>query len=134
MSRRMPLFLAACLIAEIWVMIRVGQWIGGWETFGLILLIGFAGAWLAREEGRRVWREARRLLESGEPPGFAILDGLCVMAGGLLLLLPGFLSDLAGLALLLPFTRHYFRLRLYRWLERKLRGGSLSIRVGPFRW
>ncbi|MBW5447426.1 membrane protein FxsA [Cohnella sp. CFH 77786] len=120
--------------AELWGIIQVGHWIGGWQTFGLLLLTGFGGAWLARSEGRKVWLDAQRQLQSGQMPGRALLDGLCVLVGGLLLMMPGFFTDLVGVTLLLPITRPLYRLLLYGWLERKIRSGSLSIRRGPRRW
>ncbi|WP_123039531.1 FxsA family protein [Cohnella candidum] len=130
-------WLAALIIivpaAELWGIIQMGRWIGGWQTFGLLLLSGFGGAWLARNEGRKVWREAQHQLQSGQMPGKALLDGLCVLAGGLLLVMPGFISDIVGVTLLFPLTRPFYRLLLYAGLERLVRTGSLSIRGGPFR-
>ncbi|TJY39726.1 membrane protein FxsA [Cohnella pontilimi] len=120
--------------AEIWGIIEMGRHIGGWPTFALLLLTGFAGAALARSEGRKVWLQAQRQMEAGQVPGRAMLDGLCVLAGGLLLMMPGFISDIVGVTLLLPITRPVYRLWLYRWLERKIRSGSFTIRRGPYRW
>jgi UPF0716 protein FxsA len=120
--------------AELWGIIEMGRRIGGWQTFGLLLLIGFLGAWLAKTEGRKVWLDARRQMESGVMPGRALLDGLCVLVGGILLMMPGFITDVVGFTLLFPITRPFYRLLLYGWLERKIRSGSLSIRRGPPRW
>ena len=113
---------------ELWGIIRMGHLIGGWATFGLILLTGFAGAQLARLEGRKALMEVQRQLQSGLPPGRAMLDGLCVLIGGLLLLMPGFFSDIVGVTLLLPLTRPFYRAMMLRWLEKKLRNGSFTIR------
>lgn len=133
----MTKWLAALFIlfpaAEIWVIVEIGHSIGGWETFGLLLLTGFAGAWLARSEGRKVWSEVQHQLQEGHMPGFALLDGLCVLVGGILLMLPGFLTDIVGVTLLLPVTRPFYRLLLFRWLEKKVKSGSFTIRGGPFR-
>ncbi|WP_274652236.1 FxsA family protein [Paenibacillus humicola] len=113
---------------ELWGIVQMGRWIGGWATFGLILLTGVAGAQLARLEGRKAWFEVQRQLQSGLPPGRAMLDGLCVLIGGLLLMLPGFFSDILGATLLLPLTRPFYRSVMFRWLEKKMRDGSFTIR------
>ncbi|MEF3307573.1 membrane protein FxsA [Paenibacillus sp. GYB004] len=109
---------------EIWAIIEVGQRIGGWQTFGLILLTGFAGAYLARKEGSKVWAQVQRQMSVGQMPGDAILDGVCVLVGGLLLLSPGFLTDIAGIILLIPFTRPIFRNMLSAWLRNKIANGQ----------
>ncbi|MFC5704319.1 FxsA family protein [Cohnella faecalis] len=132
MVKRLAVIFIIFLAIELWGIIEMVQRIGGITTFGLLLLTGILGGWFARAEGSKIWADARRQLQSGQMPGFALLDGLCVLAGGLLLLLPGFLSDIVGITLLLPFTRPIYRLFMYRWLEKKVRSGSISIRRGPF--
>jgi UPF0716 protein FxsA len=67
-------------------------------------------------------------MQQGIIPGRAMLDGLCVALGGLLLMLPGFLSDLLGIALLFPATRPLFRNAMLRWLEKRMRDGSVTLR------
>ncbi|GGG20899.1 FxsA family protein [Paenibacillus abyssi] len=115
---------------EIWGILRMGAWIGPFATFGLILLTGFVGAYLAKREGRKVWLEVNRQMQMGQPPGRTLLDGLCVLLGGIMLLAPGFLSDLFGFILLFPLTRPFFRNIILGWLERKMRngGGGITIR------
>lgn len=119
---------------ELWGIVEMGRWIGGWETLILLVLGGILGAWLARLEGRKVWLQAQRQMQAGQVPGHALLEGLCVLAGGILLMIPGFLSDLVGLTMLLPVTRPLYRLAMYRWLERRVRKGSVTIHRGPDRW
>lgn len=128
MSRWLLWLVVIVPAAELFGIMLVAQWIGGWMTFALIVLTGIAGAWLARSQGRKVWADARLQLQSGEMPGRALLDGLCVLAGGLLLTLPGFLTDLLGAALLLPPFRPFFRLLLFGLLERAFRSGRFMIR------
>ncbi|RJX41854.1 FxsA family protein [Paenibacillus pinisoli] len=115
-------------IIEIWGILRMGDWIGGWNTFLLILVLSAAGALVAQFEGRKVWVEAQRQMQSGQIPGRAMIDGICVLLGGLLLLLPGFFSDLAGIIMLLPFTRPLFRNMILQWLEKRMRSGNFTIR------
>lgn len=113
---------------ELWGIIQVGAKFGGWTTFGILLFIGLIGAYLAQAEGRKVWLEAQRQMQQGQIPGRMLLDGICVLLGGVLLFIPGFFSDIIGITLLLPFTRPFYRQLLLNWLEKKMRNGSFIIR------
>jgi UPF0716 protein FxsA len=94
---------------EITGFIIVGDWIGSWNTFLLILLSGFVGAYLAKREGLKVLLTVQAEMSQGRIPGVAVVDGLCVLIGGVLLVTPGFFTDVFGLLLVLPFTRLFFR-------------------------
>jgi UPF0716 protein FxsA len=112
---------------EIWGLITVGKLIGGWQTFALILLTGFVGAFLARKEASRVWNYARMQLAAGQLPGRSILDGICIFAGGLLLLTPGFLTDTLGFLLVMPATRPFFRNALLHFIRTRINRGDISF-------
>lgn len=112
---------------EIYVLIAMGKLIGGWQTFGFILLTGFVGAYLSKREGRKVWEYARYRLSAGEIPTDAIMDGICIFAGGLLLLTPGFLTDALGLLLVLPFTRPIAKLWISRFIRKHIDRGSFAF-------
>ncbi|OBZ12370.1 FxsA family protein [Bacillus sp. FJAT-26390] len=114
-------------LVELIGIFTVGNWIGGWNTFFILIVMGLAGAYLARAEGRRVWGEAQRQMQAGQIPGQSILDGLCVLAGGLLLLMPGFISDIVGVTLLIPATRVFYRQMMLHWLEKRMRNGNFKI-------
>lgn len=94
---------------EVSLFIVVGGWIGGWNTFLIILLSGFIGAYLAKREGLKVLLTVRSEMNQGRIPGVAVIDGLCVLVGGVFLITPGFFTDFLGLLLVLPFTRILFR-------------------------
>lgn len=91
---------------EIGLFILSGKMIGTIPTVLLIILTGVLGAWLAKKQGLEVLRNAQQQMQYGQIPGAAILDGLCILIGGLMLLMPGFITDIAGLFLLIPFTRN----------------------------
>lgn len=112
---------------EIAGLFAVGKLIGGWPTFGLILLTGFIGATLAKLEGRKVWFAAREQLAAGQIPGEAILDGICIFAGGLLLLTPGFFTDIAGFLLVFPVTRPLFKRLLRRFIRKRMASGQFRF-------
>lgn len=117
-------------ILELMLLLRLGDWMGLWPTLLLILTTGAAGAALARAEGLRVFFQFQRELVSGRLPGQALLDGISVLVGGAFLVTPGILTDLAGLALLLPFTRRRIQARVRRSLERRVREGTIRVAVG----
>ena len=101
-------------IAELAVLIQVGQAIGvGW-TVALLVADAVLGSMLARSQGRATWRRFNAALQAGRPPAREVLDGALVILGGALLLTPGFITDILGLALLLPPTRAVFRAILVR--------------------
>ncbi|MCZ0754867.1 FxsA family protein [Anoxybacillus sp. J5B_2022] len=102
---------------EIALFVLSGQLIGVWPTVALIVLTGVLGAWLAKRQGVAVIEAAKRDMMYGRLPSGAVLDGVCVLAGGLLLLTPGFFTDIIGLFLLLPVTRMFVKPLIARWLK-----------------
>ena len=90
---------------EVAVLVLVGRAIGFWWTFALILVLAVVGVALARRETGRTYRALQQALTSGRMPGDEVTDAILVMVGGALLVLPGFVSDVVGLLLVLPFTR-----------------------------
>jgi UPF0716 protein FxsA len=117
------LFLAFLVlpVLEIYVIIQVGSVIGGWPTVALLLAESLLGAWIVRREGRRAWRALRESFSGGEMPDRELADAALVLVGGVLLLTPGFISDLAGFLFVLPFTRPLVRRALTRYLGRRVR-------------
>ncbi|HET7799149.1 MAG TPA: FxsA family protein [Humibacillus xanthopallidus] len=107
-------------ILEIMVMIAVGQAIGGWWTFLLVIATSALGAWIVTREGGRAWRALGQALREGRMPARELADGIVVLVGGTLLLIPGFITDVAGLLLVLPFTRPVARALLASVIGRHL--------------
>jgi UPF0716 protein FxsA len=99
------LLLVLVPIAELYVIIQVGQAIGALPTIGLLILSSVLGAALLRSQGRLAWRRFRIAVGAGRAPAREVVDGALVIFGGSLLILPGFISDAFGLLLLLPPTR-----------------------------
>jgi len=102
------LFIVVPLV-ELYVIIRVGQLIGAWPTIGLLLLDSVLGAALLRSQGRAVWRRFNLALAEGRVPHVETFDGAMVIFGGALLLTPGFITDIVGLAFLIPPSRALIR-------------------------
>lgn len=115
-------------LAEIFVIIQVGQVIGAWPTVILLLLESALGAWLVRREGGRAWQALRIALQTGRMPGRELADAALVLIGGVLLLAPGFITDLLGFLIILPGTRAVARRLLQATIEKQLmqRAGIIS--------
>ncbi len=96
-------------LAELYVIIQVGQAFGALNTIALLVVVGAAGAWLAKREGVSVWRRFQRQVQSGAVPGKEIADGVMILFAAALLMTPGFLTDLLGIALLMPPVRAVVR-------------------------
>jgi UPF0716 protein FxsA len=101
-------------IAELYVIIQVGQEIGVLWTLALLIADSFIGAALARSQGRHAWRAFNQALAEGRVPARETFDGAMIILGGALLLTPGFITDLFGFLLLLPPTRALLRTAVLR--------------------
>src|SRR5262249_35992693 len=94
-------FLALPLL-ELALMIKVGQWIGFWDTVLLLAAMALAGGLILREQGLAALTRALAAVRDGRPPIEPVVDSMFLMLAGMLLLVPGFLTDIAGLLLLIP--------------------------------
>jgi UPF0716 protein FxsA len=109
----MPIFLVVLFIvvpiAELYVIIQVGEAIGLWPTLALLLADALLGSFLLKHQGRGAWRRFNEALAQRRFPGKEVVDGLLIVVGGTLLLAPGFITDIFGLILLIPPTRAIVR-------------------------
>jgi UPF0716 protein FxsA len=115
-------------IIEIWLLIKIGRVIGSLPTVAILLAISMTGAWLARSQGFRVVVAIRDELAAGRLPAAHLFDGALILAGGILLLTPGFFTDFIGIFFLIPATRKLLKSWLRSWLERRLRQGNFVMR------
>ena len=121
-------------IAELAVIIQVGQELGIWLTLAILIADSILGSMLMRSQGRAVWRRFNETLRAGRPPAREVLDGVLVIFGGALLLTPGFITDIAGLLLLIPPTRALVRRLLARRLmDRMVVSMTMPRPPGPTR-
>jgi UPF0716 protein FxsA len=138
MRRRVPWWLLALLfivlpVVEIFVLIQIGQVIGAWWTILLLIADGILGSWLMKREGTRALRALQQALDARRMPARELADGALILVGGTLLLTPGFVSDIAGLICVLPFTRPLVRGALVRFLTRRfLAPGTATVAGGLF--
>jgi UPF0716 protein FxsA len=107
-------------IAELYVMVQVAHHIGALSTIALLVLFSVSGPWLVRRTGLGVWRRARTRVDQGEMPGREIVDGVLLLGAGVLLTVPGFITGVLGLLLLLPPIRALVRMIGGRWAARRV--------------
>lgn len=105
------------LLLELFVAIQVAHAIGALYTVLLLIVSWPLGGWILRAQGRAAWRRLSAATSAGRSPGHEVLDGVLVLIGALLLIVPGFLSDLVGLCALFPPTRSLLRGRIARHLH-----------------
>src|SRR4051794_39337580 len=117
-------------LAELYVIIQVGEAIGVLPTIGLLLLDSLLGSMLMRTQGRAAWRRFTDATRAGRPPAREVLDGALVLLGGAFLLSPGFLTDILGAALLLPPSRALIRRMLARRLLHRMTSSLAGAAAG----
>jgi UPF0716 protein FxsA len=113
-------------LAELYVIIQVGQAIGALPTIAILLLDSVLGSMLLRAQGRAVWRRFNAALAAGRMPHREVVDGVLVIFGGAFLITPGFITDVVGVVLLLPPTRALVRAWLARRLARRVSVGVVD--------
>ncbi len=114
--------LIAVPIIEVWLLIQVGSVIGVLPTIAILVAEALLGGWLMRREGGRAWAALNEAFGTGKMPTGELADAALILVGGVLLMLPGFVTDVFGFFFLLPFTRP---------LARKLLAFVVARRTAP---
>ena len=127
MRGRLILVCTIVPLAELYILIKIGSHIGGFNTILLVLMTTVLGALLARLQGWRTLRQIQLSLSQGQIPAEELIDGVLILFGGILLVIPGVLTDLFALVLLLPFTRTYFKRWLRRRFDRMMASGNVRL-------
>lgn len=117
---------------EIYLLIQAGKVFGGANTVLAVIAAGVVGSYYARREGLAVLARVQNALAEGRPPADEMLDGAMILAGGILLVTPGFLTDVVGITLLLPPTRLLWKRVASRWIRRKIERGEIVVHHRPF--
>jgi UPF0716 protein FxsA len=118
--------LVVLFIAELWVIVLVASAIGVLQTIGLLLVITIVGIWLVKRQGIALLGRLQTTIAEGRMPHRELVDGFLILAAGILLIPPGFITDAIGLALLLPPVRIGIRALLMRSFRRR---SSVAVRV-----
>ena len=120
------LFVAMPLV-ELYLLLTVGSQIGAWNTFAIVLVTGIVGAALAKSQGRAIFTKIQSELNKGGVPADAMIQGLMVFVGGLLLITPGFVTDAFGFFLVIPFTRWFFLKAIKAHFANAIRSGKYKM-------
>ncbi len=129
----LKLFLCFTLIpvVELYLLIKVGTLIGGFNTVLLVILTGFAGAWLAKMEGIHTMLKVRMNLQQGIMPAEELMNAVIILIAGVVLITPGLITDIFGLMLLWPVTRNYFKRFLRKKFDEMQARGNINITRYP---
>jgi UPF0716 protein FxsA len=117
-------------IFEVWLLIKVADEIGVWPTVLILVVEAALGGWLMRREGSRAWQALTDAFGTGRVPTGELANAALVLVGGLLLMLPGFATDVIGFLFLLPMTRPLARKLVAFFLARRISRLGLT-RVSP---
>jgi len=126
MGRLLLIFILVPLL-ELYVLIKIGGYLGAFQTVALVVLTALLGVALARFEGIRTLQQIRQSLSQGMVPAEEMIDGVLIFVGGVLLITPGVLTDLFALILLIPYTRTIFKRWLRRRFDRMIASGNVRL-------
>ncbi|WP_026894587.1 FxsA family protein [Clostridiisalibacter paucivorans] len=127
MLARLIILFTAIPIAELYVLFKLAEKTSALTTIAIVLLTGVVGAYLAKSQGRAILDRIRLELNSGRMPGNELINGLCVLIGGALLLTPGIITDVMGFSLVIPATREVFKQLLRDKFKSMLERGNINI-------
>ena len=102
-----PVFVIVTLL-EIYVLVSVGESIGGFSTILLVIITALIGSTLLKQQGWSTMAKAQNAMANGQTPAFEMMEGVVILISGVLLLTPGFITDILGLLGLMPWSRAYF--------------------------
>lgn len=134
---KLLLLLVGLVLLELTVMIEVGSVIGALPTVGLLVLTAVLGSSLVRSEGIKTLFSAQQKMQQGEMPGREVMGGMMLALAGLLLIIPGFVTDFFGILLLQPWLRNRLADKLvgssqFR-MQMGLPGAATAVRGAPWR-
>jgi len=124
---RLFLLFTVVPLIELYLLIAIGRTLGPGPTIALVLLTGALGAWFARLEGARVIRRWQEAMARQQLPKDGVIDGLLIFLGGVLLITPGILTDIAGLSMVVPPTRRVIAGMVRRWVEQQIATGRVQV-------
>lgn len=127
MKNKISVLFILSIIVEAALFAWLIQYFGFFKTIVLALATTVIGIAMVQFEGRKAMSDLKQLAESGQPPGRKLVDGVCIMAGGALLVAPGFITDLIGITLVFPLTRPLYHRAAMRWIEKRMKSGNITF-------
>jgi len=126
MSKLVLIFVGVPLI-ELAILVKMGDVMGFWDTIAIIFITGVIGAHLAHSQGLRVWIRIQEELNYGRVPAEELMDGILILIAGFVLITPGFLTDILGFIIVIPWTRNLMKMYLRKKFEQNIRGEKITI-------
>ncbi len=125
------LFLVFALVPviELAILIRVGSFIGVFNTVAIVILTALAGAHMVRREGLGVMHRIQQNMQEGTFPGDELLNGAMILIAGALLLTPGFFTDVVGFLLVFPVSRTYIKKAVTPYIKKKMDSRTFDIDI-----
>ncbi len=114
-------------LLELYLLIRLGTYVGAVDTIAIVIGTGVAGGLLAKSQGLAVLDRMRAELNQGRLPAESLFDGLLILIAGAMLVTPGLLTDGLGLLLLIPWSRQAIKSWLRRKMQEKISEGEIHI-------
>lgn len=127
MLGRLFLLFTLVPLAELYLLITIGNVMGLVPTIALVAATGFAGAWLAKREGRKALANYQESLAKGQLPEDGIVSGLLLLAGGVMLITPGVLTDVFGLAMMVPPIRRATAELVKKRAQKRIESGDIKV-------
>jgi UPF0716 protein FxsA len=121
------LLFALVPMLELYILIKVGSIIGAGPTIVLVILTAIVGAYLAKQQGMHTMYRIRQSLSQNMLPAEELVDAFLILIAGLVLLTPGFITDLLGLLILFPPTRKSFKIWLYKKISQWIDKGDVHV-------
>jgi UPF0716 protein FxsA len=128
MLGRLFLIFTLVPLLELYILIKIGSYLGAIQTVALVVFTALFGVVVARIEGLRKLQQIRQSLSQGTVPAEEMVDGVLIFVAGILLIIPGVLTDLFALILLIPYTRTIFKRWLRRRFDRMIATGNVRLR------
>ncbi len=125
MLLRLALLFVLTPLVELAILVYLGTIIGALYTILIVVATGILGAFMARNQGLAALSRIRGSIERGIIPSDEIFDGALILAGGLLLLTPGIITDIIGFAVLVPQTRRIIGRWLRSLIRRRIQRGEI---------
>ncbi|WP_334075880.1 MULTISPECIES: FxsA family protein [Paenibacillus] len=127
MRKWIAVFIVVVPLVEFWGYVWVGERLGVGKTIFLTLATSVIGLLMMQFEGRKLMADAKSQMIGNQIPGKMMIEGLCVFGGGILLLIPGFVTDAIGFTMVFPLTRPLYRLLLMKWIGKKIKDGTITF-------
>ncbi|MBD7943567.1 MULTISPECIES: FxsA family protein [Psychrobacillus] len=112
---------------ELYILLLAGKSIGAFNTLLLIIATGVIGGFVAKRQGMKAFREVSDSVKNYQAPGESAINGISIFLGAILVVLPGFISDILGFLLLFSPTRKLFKPLFYRWIRKKMKKNQIIV-------